>query len=61
MIMGSHDDDGGDGDDNDDDDGGCQLDELRLPWLPHAMYHLVSFMCICDYVYYDLRLYIVGN
>ena len=27
----------------------CQLDELRLPWLPPAMYHLVSFVCIYDY------------
>ena len=35
---------------------GCQLDDLRLPWPPLAMYHLVSFMCIRDvkFVFYDL-------
>ena len=30
---------------------GCQLDELRLPWLLPTMYHRVAFMCTCDYVY----------
>ena len=40
---------------------GCQLDELRLPWLPPAMCHLVSSMCIYDYVIFcNLWLYIFG-
>ena len=28
---------------------GCQLDELQIPSQPPAMYHLLSFMFICDY------------
>ena len=37
---------------------GCHLNELRLPWLPPATYHLVSFMCICDYaIFCDHWLY----
>ena len=35
---------------------GCQLDELRVPCLPPAMHHLVSFMWTCDYV----KLYFVA-
>ena len=32
------------------------------PWLPPAMYHLVSFMCICDYaIFCDPWLYIAGK
>ena len=26
------------------------FNEPRLPWLPPAMYHLISSMCTCDYV-----------
>ena len=33
---------------------GCQLNELRLPWLPPVNYHVASFMCTCAYVIYIL-------
>ena len=37
---------------------GCQLDELRLFWLPPAMNHLVLFLCIHMYVIMQLIFFI---